>query len=85
MGLFSAKGTNVQFILPGGSRMTNSFTDKNKKSYIDIDISFWKKELKKVTEGIYRYQDRNIFVCDELFPGKKNAESIHTFLQSTYI
>lgn len=83
--LYSAKETRGLYCLSGRSRLAKCFTDISIKNYLDISVTSWKKDLKRKKPGIYAFNDRTIYVADELFPGLWGAESLYHFLQSSYV
>jgi hypothetical protein len=83
--LYGAKDTHGLFYISGRSRLTKCFTDPFIKNYLDMNISSWKNNLHKKKPGIYTFNERTIYIADELFPGLWGAESLYQFLQSSYV
>jgi hypothetical protein len=85
MGLYSAKKSSVQFFIPTGARITNIFLEKNNYDFVGIDITKIKKNLLQKSEGVYIFNNRNIYIGDILFPRTSPAESVLSFLHSSHI
>jgi hypothetical protein len=87
MGLRSGKGTNVTFLLVGGSRLSHALTClKNHSEVFDDQFCELKACMNaRKTKGYYafehqQYQQRQIIVGDEAYNGKRAVETILSVL-----
>lgn len=86
MGIHAGHGANVTFLLAGGSRLTHALTCKRTQLDVLDSEMLRLRSLINETEnkGYYRNQlfaDRNIIICDEIYKGKREVESILSLIE----